>query len=83
MSITMGSFSFSDVKLMQVSHRQGGRLIFEDSVPVSNNLPKKIEDMSSYEDCVVWCATYDNCIFFEHIPNTRHSDEGVCTIRFN
>ena len=43
--------TFSDAKLMQVAERQGGHLTFEDSVPVSNTLPKKIEDMSSHQGC--------------------------------
>ena len=74
---------FLDAKLMRVTRRQGGHLTFKDSVPVSNTLPKKIEDKSCYEDCAVWCYTFVNCVFFEHIPNTNQNDEGVCTIRFN
>ena len=76
-------FLFLAAKLMRVGQRQAGYLTLKKSLPVSNTLPKKIADMSSYEDCAVWCYTFVNCVFFEHIPNTNQNDEGVCTIRFN
>ena len=76
-------YYFTDARLMSVDKREGKNATFRNSLPVSNSLPKSIRDMPSRGLCAMWCSEVENCVFFEHLPNTRRHSDGVCIIRFN
>ena len=70
----------TDARIMKTLNRDNQGILFTNDQHVSNSIPKLIVDLPDHEHCALWCVQNEKCYHFQHIPNTRGSPEGVCTI---